>query len=307
MELHQIRYAVEIARHQSFTRAAEAIPVSVASVSEAVRSLEAELGAVLFDRSTRRIRPTPAGLLFLEHAEKMLTELHAAQRDLKAYRGARTETVALGTPPMIVGRNLPDLLRDFRRTHPTVGVRLIEAPSRQLLQDLRSRDVDLSFLTGPPGSVPEDAEACEIERAETGIALAPDHPLACRESVELSEIADLPMVISGPGNSMREIAMELFNRANLQPRIAFETAETEMLRGLVRTGVGFTFMVRARALAGGLAFVRCIPRPADRILSLAWLRGRLLPPAAELLRAHICESRVRLVTWAHRKRDVRIA
>jgi len=291
-----LRYALAVGKHQSFTRAAEAIPVSVASISEAIKELEAELGVVLFERTTRRVRPTSAGELFLEHAARILAEVEATRAQLDAYRGVKTASIALGTPPTVLVRNLPVFLASFRRSHPTVELKLLEAPSRQLIQALRSREIDLSFLTGLPGWVPEDIEACELDRAETVVALAPGHPLASCSSIDLASLADIPMVINPPGYAMREIALEVCQRADLRPHIALETSVSEMLCGLVRAGLGFTLLTRSRALAMGLAFVRCTPRPGDRVLSLAWLRARPLSPAAALLRDQIHEARDWLVT-----------
>ncbi len=296
MELHQLRYALAVGRFQSFTRAAEAIPVSVASISEAIKELEAELGVLLFERSTRRVRPTSAGELFLEHAARILAEVAATQSQMDAYRGVKTASLAFGTPPTLLVRRLPVFLAGFRRTHPTVELKLLEAPSKQLIQALRSREIDMSFLTGPPDWLPRDIEACELDREQTGVALAPKHPLASRVGLELASLADMPMVINSPGYALREISLEVCQRAGIQPRIALETAVSEMLGGLVRAGLGFTILTRSRALAMGLAFVQCTPSPQDRVLSLGWLEARPLTSAAALLRDQIYDARRWLVS-----------
>ena len=295
MQLHQLRYALAVGKQRSFSRAAEVIPVSVASVSGAIRDLEKELGVSLFERTTRSVRPTPAGELFLEHASKVVAEVEATLRDMESYRSTRSAAVVLGTTPSVVARNLPVLLESFQRGHPNVELRLVESNSAHLIDLLRARKVDIALHTGPPKVLPEDVEAWEIDRGETGIALAPTHPLASRETLELSSIAEMPMVISTPGHALREIALEVCQRAGVHPPIALETAVPDTIYSFVRAGLGFTIVSRSRAAAMGLSFVRCIPQPLPRILSLVWLRGSPLSASAELLRDEIYNAREWLI------------
>jgi DNA-binding transcriptional LysR family regulator len=292
MQLHQLRYALAVAEHRSLTRAAEAIPVSVASVSAAIKDLEKDLGITLFERTTRSVRPTPAGEIFLGHASRVITELEAAVRDLEVHRAACVASITLGTPPTVVAKRLPIVLEGFRRAHPEIGLQLVEAASDQLVKLLRSRKIDLAFHAGLPSSLPEDIETCELDRAEIGIALVPGHPLASRDAVELATLAEIPMVITTRGHVMREIALEVCQRAAIHPHIALEAAVPETAYNFVRSGLGFTILGRTRASAVGLAFVKCIPTPLPRVLTLVWLPGSLLHSTpVKLLRDEICGAK----------------
>ncbi len=292
MQLHQLRYALAVARERSFRRAAESIPVSVASVSEAVKALETELGVTLFVRTMRSVRPTSAGLLFIEQASKVLSDLDAMQTQLAAYRGV-LGSVILGAPTNVHFINLTVFIAGFCRAHPGIQLHLVEAPSRQLVQSLRSREIDIAFVTGPQDWLPTDIVGEELRRDETVVALAPSNPLANRGVVSLSDLADMPMIAFPPGYAHREIANELSERTDFRPRIAFETSVTNILCGLVRADLGFALLPLYRAIANSLSFVRCVPTPVGRVMHLVWLKDRQIPPEAALLRDEI----LRVADW----------
>ncbi|GEM_PF-4053173 len=291
MELHDLQYCLAVARQKSFSRAAESIPVSVASVSETVKSLETELGVLLFERTTRSVRLTPAGELLVEHASKVLAQIETMLSELSAYRRACEEGVVLGVIPGTPAHNFPDFLTQFRRSYPDVVLRILEGNNHQLLQALRSHDIEISFHAGYPDDHPQDIDAREITREQMGIALAPGHPMASDDCVALHMLDDMPMVSTSPGYAYHEIGREVCRRAGIRPRIVLETAVIDTLCGAVRSGLGFAFMSRERALAAGLSFVKCIPAPLERVLSLWWMRDRPVKPAASLLRQNIFSSR----------------
>lgn len=148
-------------------------------------------------------------------------------------------------------------------------------------------ELDLAFLTGLPDRFPDNIELCELDRSNLGIFLPQSHPLAAHDEIELASLAEFPLVLNTPGYAARAVALELCERAGVQPPIALETASFETLCGLVRAGLGFTIMTRARALHAGLPFARCLPRPLPRLMAVGWLRARPLPFPATVLRDEI--------------------
>lgn len=289
LDLRQLHYFIVTTRLKSMSRAAEEIPVRVSAVSQAISELEKELGLSLLVRNSRGVQTTLAGELLAEHAERVFSELAMARRRLASYRGVKG-SVVLGKPAVLGVAKLPLVLAHFRRDYPSIEVRLVEANTRELILALRSRDVDIALLTNPPDCGAHDLETLEIERAETGIVLAPNHPLASAERLDLVSLAETPVIVLPTGHALRDILMDVCERAGIRPRIAFETGVSEMLCALVRAGVGFSLQCRSRAIAMGLSFVRCNPPPLERIVCLAWVRGRQPTPEAVLLRDRIREG-----------------
>ena len=186
MELRQIRYFVEVARLSHFTRAAERLRVAQPSLSQQVRSLEAELGERLFERTSRRVRLTAAGEAFLARAERILAEVEGAKEELEQFSGPSLRgRVRVGALPSVVGTRLPALLASFGALHPGVAVSSREGSTKEMLGLLRTRDVDLALAHSagrgaPPGMIVE-----ELFSEDLVLMLSPDHALATRESVGL--------------------------------------------------------------------------------------------------------------------------
>src|SRR5271163_1239106 len=118
MELHQLRYAVAVARTRNFSRAAEQSNVSQPSLSQQIQKLENELGERLFERTKREARLTPQGEAFIARATKILAEVDAAQRDVSDAQGLVRSRLAIGILPTIAPYLLPAVVTAFTKKYP---------------------------------------------------------------------------------------------------------------------------------------------------------------------------------------------
>jgi DNA-binding transcriptional LysR family regulator len=144
MELHQLRYLVAVAEEGGFTRAAAREHVAQPGISAQVARLERELGHVLFDRSARGVRLTPAGEAVLPHARAALAAVTAVRDTADELAGLLRGRVAVGVVRGGGVVDLPALLGAFHRSHPGVAIRLVEAATDALVDGLRSGDLDLA-------------------------------------------------------------------------------------------------------------------------------------------------------------------
>src|SRR5438105_2637517 len=113
MELRQVRYFAVLARTQHFTRAAEEIGIAQPALSQQIKALERELGVELLERSSRRVRLTPAGKVFQARAEQLIADAAQAQLEMQEFAGLARGRVAVGTIPSLDERWLADLLSRF--------------------------------------------------------------------------------------------------------------------------------------------------------------------------------------------------
>ena len=155
LTLQQLRVFVAVAREGSFSRAASALLLSGASVSEQIRGLETIVGTRLVDRSPGRrdVVLTDAGRLllpvcadFFRSLETSLGEIQAAQKP--------NGIVAFGASPLFGGYVFPRLYEAFRRRHPDITVRVEIGPRREMFEALRRGALDLGAMTAPPGPIP---------------------------------------------------------------------------------------------------------------------------------------------------------
>ena len=204
MELRHLRYFVAVAEELSFSAAARRLHVAQPPLSVQVKQLEEELGTRLFERTSRRVRLTPAGELFLARATTILREAATAVREVQ--RAGRGELGSLrlsfsGTT-LTYDPLLPEVLRRYRAAHPEVNLTLHEQRAGQQIEDLRAGRMDAGFLglarTDTAANARGGELAVEVLLREALFAVLPDgHPLAKRRRVTRRQLQGEALVWTG--------------------------------------------------------------------------------------------------------------
>src|ERR1700761_2065853 len=177
MELRQLRYAVAVAAHRHFTRAAAAVPVAQPALSHQIKLLEQELGVELFERSRSGVRPTEAGEIFLLRARRALAEIDAAREEIGALKGLTSGRLMLGAMQALAGLDLPRLIAAFHAAYPGVDVSLREDSARDMLAMAARGEIDLAIAAldvGRPGGF----EVVRLVREPVLVAMPAAHRLA---------------------------------------------------------------------------------------------------------------------------------
>jgi LysR family transcriptional activator of glutamate synthase operon len=287
MELRQLRYLVALAEEQHFTRAAARERVAQPALSQQIRKLEEELGATLFDRTTRSVRPTEAGALLVAHARRVLAVVAAAKAELEQLGGLVAGRVTIGLTQTPGPLDLVRLLGDFHARFPQVELVVREDLSTTLAAELHAGALDVAFL-----SIVEEADRRGLELQPLAherlvVALPADHRLAARTYVRIGNLRDEELVAFSEGATIRTAVRRIALQAGFEPRIAFETREVARARAIVAAGLGVAVLPRSDAEAPGPP-VRVVelrgPSLTHRI-SLCWRRGKRHAPAARALLA----------------------
>jgi DNA-binding transcriptional LysR family regulator len=278
MELHQLRYFITVCREGSFTRAAERLYIAQPSLSEQIRKLETELGTRLFERLGRRVALTSAGEAFRPHAERALFEVEEARNRVGEVLQLRRGRVAVGVLPSVGARLLPGVLAEYRSAHPGVQVVLREENVSAHFEDMvHAGELDLAVIRLPLRR--PDLDARSLIREPLVLLVPPSHPLPSVGSVDPATLRDEPFVAMKATYGLRDLLLQVCRRAGFEPRIAVETAQLEIVRGLVEAGVGVTILPSLAAV-GGARRVRLRDPGAVRELGVVWRRGWPLSPAA---------------------------
>lgn len=289
METHQLRYFLAVAQAGRFTQAAKACNVSQPSLSIQIAKLEEELGGALFERTRKGGKLTARGEAFLPRAKAILSEMESARLDAEALSGLSMGKVSLGCMPTTGAHLLPPLLSAFKKAHPKIQVFLKEESSPLLAQDLEQGDIELG-LVDEAGLRP-GLERRELLTDDLLFALPLRHPMAKKNRVNLKEMAEEPFILMKPGHGFRQITLDLFHKAGLQPRVVFESGGIETVQALVAAGLGVSLVPRMVANFPGVAYVELSQSGAYRTLYLAWRKKAKLSPAAEALK------KTALLTW----------
>lgn len=275
MELHHLRYFVEVAHHSSVTRAAAALHMAQPSLSLQVRRLEEDLGVQLLDRTGRRIRLTAAGEVFLRRAERVLADVDAAVVEVREFQGLRRGRVTVGTTRISGSHLLPPVLSAFRRLHPGVEIVLREEDTSTLIEWTRCGEVEVSLVT--PLSDVAELEVVPLLTEPLMLAVPPGHRLAACTDVELQQAADEPFIMLKEGMGFRHVVGHACAAAGFEPRVVFESSDLETIQSLVAAGMGVTLVPRMTADAVRTPAPVFLPlrSPAPtRTLFLAWRRDR---------------------------------
>ncbi|MEV0626814.1 LysR family transcriptional regulator [Nonomuraea wenchangensis] len=269
MELQQLRYVVAVAETSNFTRAAEHCRVVQSALSHQIAALERELGARLFERTSRRVRLTSAGEAFLPAARECLEAADRARAEVAAASGELRGRLAIGAITTVAAVDLPALLKEFRRRHPRVRVTLAAAGSEDLIERVRRADVDVAFLGLTTRAEPRGVRGRALARDELVAVVAPDHHLADEET-DLASLADEPFVDFRAGHAGRAQSDEAFAAAGVHRDVAFEVSSAEFMADLVRHGLGVGLLPSAYApRLRDLRVIRLRDAPA-RVEHLIW-------------------------------------
>ncbi|MFF3670536.1 LysR family transcriptional regulator [Microtetraspora malaysiensis] len=286
MELQQLRYVIAVAETNNFTRAAERCRVVQSALSHQIAGLERELGARLFERTSRRVRLTPAGEAFLPAARECLEAADRARAEVAAASGEVRGRLAVGAIPTVAAVNLPVALRDYRRRYPRVQITLASAGSEDLIERVRRGDVDVAFLGLPPRAEPKGVQSRRLGGGELVAVVTQDHHLTENE-VDLRSLEDEPFIDFRVGAAGRAQSDEAFAAAGVQREVPFEVSSAEFMVDLVRQGLGVGMLPAAYAPRfSDLRMIRLRDAPT-RVEHLIW-DSRPTPAATaflELIRA----------------------
>jgi LysR family hydrogen peroxide-inducible transcriptional activator len=283
MTLQELSYAVAVAEHRHFGRAAAACHVSQPSLSAGLKRLEEELGVALFERGRSGVLPTREGEPLLTQARRVLDAAERmrelARRELAPLSGV----FRLGVIPTVGPYLLPHVVPGLREGFADLRLHLREEQTARLLESLHEGTLDAALLSPP---VEERGLArADLYREEFLAALPFDHPLARRRRLRSQDLLPEPLLLLDEGHCFREQSLEVCSSPGTPVRELLRGSSLETLRSMVAAGVGIT-LLPALAAPGeeGPVVVRPFRRPAPhRTISLYWRRGFAREPSARIL------------------------
>jgi DNA-binding transcriptional LysR family regulator len=234
-----------VAKHLSFTKAAETLFMTQPAVTFQIKQLEEHLNTRLFDRAQGRISLTPAGHVALEYAERILALSAELDTRLKEMGGQAAGPLLIGASMTIGEYVLPQLIGTFKARFPAVVPTLFVGNSEAVQDRVAERSLDLGFIEGDSHLGSLHSELCCED--ELQVVCAPSHPLA-KETLALpAALSQHAYVNREPGSGTREVIDRYLANAGVAPdslNVVVELGSPEAIKGLVATGLGFAIMSR---------------------------------------------------------------
>ncbi|MBU6258462.1 MAG: LysR family transcriptional regulator [Burkholderiales bacterium] len=287
----QLRVFVEVARHLSFVRAAEALHLTPPAVTMQVKELESAIELPLFDREGRKVSLTTAGEYFLVYAKRLLATLKDADDAMARFRKLESGQLTVGmvsTAKYFV----PRLLTRFREEHPGVELRLKVGANREELTGwLGLGEVDVAIMGRPPK---EMAMRAEPFAAHPHVFVAPPgHPILTIGHPPLAAVATYPLIVREPASGTRALMDRFFQEQRVELRIAMEMPSNETIKQAVMAGMGLSFLslhtLGLELRCKLIEIVHAEGTPLIRTWNIVHQQSKMLSPAAEALRYFILE------------------
>jgi DNA-binding transcriptional LysR family regulator len=243
MQLRHLQYFIAVAEHGHFGRAAEALHTAQPSLSQQIRQLEVDVGVALFERTTRRVRLTPAGELFLVNCRQILSQLDATVEGARAVAsGVRGHLrVSFVSGAMGAGA-LSHLFHDFQESHPDISLDARPMPALAQIEALRDETLHVGFLSA--GYSDDVLEQLFVWRERLVLAMPQHHAYAARASIDFRDLQNqrLMMYSRGSGSQLQNAIIAVLHEQRIDPEIVHEGSDAETIIGLVAAGRGISLV-----------------------------------------------------------------
>lgn len=274
-------YVNAVARHGSIRKAAESLHIASSALNRRILDLEAELGSNLFERLPRGVRLTAAGELYINYVRRVLAELEVVGSQLESLKGLVRGRVRIAASESVAGHFLPSTITRFQARHPGVQFNVTIDGAAGLLNALLTDAVDL-ILTHDL-QIHADVTVRVAVRQPFCALLAPNHPLASRKSLRLSDCLDYPVALGDESLAGRSLIERTLAKASFRFEPALVSNSIEVMKTFARMSqaVCFQFRIGAEGQQGDMVAIPLTdPGLTQTHLVLATRRGRVLPVAA---------------------------
>ena len=299
MSLHvtfrQLQVFESVARHLSYTRAAEELHLTQPAVSMQVKQLEHMLGFVLFEHFGRRIYLTDAGNIMQRCSRRIAAELQDAEQaleDLKGVDGGRLRVAVVTTVNYFATR----LLAGFCRDHPSVHVSLNVTNRETVIRLLEDNATDIVLMGQPPDTLA--LAATPFMDNPLVLVAAPTHPLVGRKRVRLDALREEAFLIREPGSGTRAAMERFFENEGLAPRTRVEMSSNEAIKQSVEAGLGLGMVsvhtVELEVAAGRLALLDVVSFPIVKRWFVVHHESKQLSATARAFVEHVIEATRRM-------------
>jgi len=282
MDFDQLETFLEVARHSSFSRAAERRFRTQPAISSQIRALEEEIRTRLFDRSGGKVALTAGGKVFQKYAEEVLEARKNVITTLAEMERIPRGEIVVGANEATCLHILPEVFAEFKKRYPNVGVQITRLERAKILVSVAGNAVDFGVV-----SIPVDDKrltVVNIHCDELVMITPPGHPLSLMKEITVAELVRFPVLLPKSGRT-RDAIENLFHDRRLKPKVAMELDSSELLKRFVAADVGIGFIARSNVIedvkAGALAAIPLADAVIRRDLALVYRREKALSRAAK--------------------------
>jgi DNA-binding transcriptional LysR family regulator len=281
--MRQLQVFESVARHLSFTRAAEELHLTQPAVSMQVKQLESMIELPLFEQMGKKVHLTEAGHTMVRHSRTMMAHLSEIERDinsLKGVEGGQLKICIASTVNYFATRLLSSFCEQYKKVH--ISLEVINR--EELIRRLEANEPDLVLMGQPPESL--DVEATAFMENPLILIANPQHPLSDQSGIKIDRLSEETFVMREPGSGTRSAMMRLFDKHGVKPKEGIQLSSNETIKQSVEAGLGLAVVsahtVDLELKAGRLISLDVEYFPILRQWYICYRRGKRLSTTAQV-------------------------
>lgn len=243
MTIAKLQQFLAVCQYQSVSRAAEVLHISQPSVSGTIRDLESEFQINLFRHEGRRLVLTAEGSFLRERGQQLVRQFEELSWQMEDL-GNQKNRFRIGIPPMAGTIFFPQLYKAFEAAYPEITLSITECGSLHAEKLLNEGELDLVMATLPAEPSPEFS--CQkLARTELVLAVSPAHRLANAKAIDVTMLAEEPLVLFGTDTAPSNAVLSLFTEKQLRPNVLLYSSQLSMIRQFIADGTAAAFLLNA--------------------------------------------------------------
>ncbi|NIK69469.1 LysR family transcriptional regulator [Paenibacillus sp. BK033] len=243
MELTYLKTFCEVAKHGSFTRAAEILGYAQSSITTQIQRLEESYGAVLVERFGRSMRLTIAGEALLPYAKEVI-RLHEESKEVVSKQSKGT--LSIGTIETLAAYYLPPYLQAYRQQYPDISIMLQPGNEPVIIEAVKEGTLDVGVILDPPFSDPE-LHTQVLREEELVIIASPEHRFSALSEVRAEDLSGEPLILTEDGCTYRAMLLKVLRDGEIDSKPSYEFGNMEAIKQCVVYGLGVALLPRIAA------------------------------------------------------------
>jgi len=283
MDIHHLKYFIEVARQKSFSKAAATAHVSQSAISKMIKDLEIDLGVSLFNRNSKSVQLTDAGVIFLGQAQQVVSMFNNLTTEFENEFKLEKGRILIGLPPITEATVFAQLLGEFRKKYPQIDIELYEHGSKNVELRVQEGTLDIGVVCSIPDATVYESFSLTNDPLKVIIHL--DNPLSRLPEIDLKDLSNESFVIYRDDFSLHDEIIDHCKIVGFQPRIIFETSQRELMVQTVAANLGIAFLPSKLCAELSSKSITSVALARPQIwhqMSVIWKKGRYLSHAAQL-------------------------
>ena len=241
IDIDNLRTFISLADTGSFTNSAKSLKKSQSAISLQIAGLERQVGLLLIDRSTRPIKPTEAGQVFLQFSTQIVNQTGDLERTMSELAGGNLGDVRIGATTSVGAYLLPPIARQLLQTLPKLSITIMSLPQTSVLAAVRTSEVDFAFVLSD--KVPDDLKVTTLKKEPLWFVTSRGNPILKRLPLTMNDLKSVPFILGLNGNQYTGMIESILEERKFpKVPIAMRIGNYEGIKQAVCAGVGVAIL-----------------------------------------------------------------